>query len=128
MKAQPTLLVSTLALTSLVHLLCCLLPLLSVVVSVSGLVALADWLAPWRLPLLALQLGVVVYAFYKAYFSRHAGHRTELLVFWLSLLITVGSVVYPYFAHAQAKAEPEQPTGQFGMKIMKQMKKQHPGF
>ncbi|MCU0450329.1 MAG: hypothetical protein MUC97_10905 [Bernardetiaceae bacterium] len=127
MKAQPTLLVSTLALTSVVHLLCCLLPLLSVVVSVGGLVAFVDWLEPLRPPLLALQLGVVVYAFYKAYFSRHAGHRTELLVFWLSLLITVGSVAYPYFSHAQAQAEP-QPTGQFGMKIMKQMQRQHQGF
>jgi hypothetical protein len=91
--------VATLSLASLAHLACCLFPLLSLIAGTAGLLAMLDWLVPLRGPLLFFQFSMLGYAGYKAYFSAHAGHRTELMVFWLSVVITLASLLYPYWLH-----------------------------
>jgi hypothetical protein len=110
--------VATLSLASLVHVLCCFVPALSLAAGAAGLLAMLDWLQPLRLPLLGCQFLMLAYAGYKAFFSRHAGHRAELVVFWLSVLITLGSLAYPYWQHRANEAEMK---ASFGQKLFKKI-------
>jgi hypothetical protein len=115
---KSSLFVTTLSLASLVHVLCCFVPALSLLASAAGLLAALDWLLPLRLPLLGGQFLMLGYAGYKAFFSRHAGHRTELVVFWLSVLITLGSLAYPYWQHRANEAAMK---ASFGQKLFKKV-------
>jgi|GEM_PF-5327267 hypothetical protein len=92
----------SLSIASLAHLLCCGLPLLTLMLGTVGLGIMYEWLMPLQPYVIFLQLGVLAYAGHKAYFSAHAGHRTELAVFWLSMVFTIGSFTFVQVQHQRA--------------------------
>jgi len=80
-------------LTGLVHLLCCWLPLFVVLFNGASI----SWLAEYRTPLIALQLGVLVWSFYDLYLR--PSHRTTLFekrVFWVAVSLTVVLNILPH--------------------------------
>ncbi|WP_428654271.1 heavy-metal-associated domain-containing protein [Runella sp.] len=80
-------------LTGLVHLLCCWLPLLVVLFNGASIA----WLAEYRIPLIALQLGALAWSFYDLYLRHsHEAALFEKKVFWVAVGLTVVLNLIPH--------------------------------
>lgn len=97
-----TFVLTTLSVASLAHLVCCASPLLALMLGTVGLGVVYEWLMPVQQYVIFFQLIGLAYAGYKAYFSVHAGHRADLVVFWLSLVLTIGSFTLAQVQHQLA--------------------------
>jgi len=117
-----TRLFSTAFIVALIHSLCCLLPILTLVFGFANLPYML-FMTSFQPYLFGLQFLLLSYGFYEIYYSRRHAHCTtsvrkrEKVALWLTVTITILIALFPYYKHAEAAKKP-----QFGMKIIKNIK------
>lgn len=91
--------VSTTVLTTLLHSICCLLPLVTAVMGIGGFSSSLGWLMQYQPYFLVLQGGLLCWAFYRNYVHPH-GSRTHILrerqLLWFIVGISAIAATLPH--------------------------------
>jgi hypothetical protein len=95
--------VSTTALALLVHLLCCLLPVLAIVLGAGSYFGPVAWVAQHRLWVLGTQAVLLGWGFWRAYRSKGAAHAWERGVLWGGVVLTLAAATLPHAGAFQSE-------------------------
>lgn len=110
---------STTLLTTFLHSLCCLLPLLTAIVGFGGVTSLG-WLMQYQAYLLVFQVGLLGWSFYRVYvehgYASAAHLQREKTLLWGILLVSVVAAVLPH--STLIKTEKQQLTAEHIQRVM----------
>ncbi len=81
------------AFASVVHLLCCWLPIIA---AMSGRISI-QWLLEFKNPLIVIQLGLLTWGFYDMYWRKaHSHSRLQKASLWVAAILTIGLNLMPH--------------------------------